>query len=848
MRFALLALASLRFYQRHPWQLVLAVAGIALGIAVFVGIELANNSARRAFESSSAAVRGQTTHRLLPLAGLLDESVYLSLKRDPRFVASAPVLELPVTLRGADGPPLELSLRGIDPVEEVAVRGLADMAGLAGSGAADPIRLMTEPGAALLPADLAARLGIGTGDRLAVGVGDAFAIGAGRPQSEITVIGTTELSAAGELALVVDIASAQEIAGLPGSLSRIDLKLDAAAAAALAADPPSGTVFVEAASEDAMLRELTRAFNTNLTALGLLALVVGMFLIYSTISFTVVQRWRALAVLRALGLTRAELLAKLLVEALAIGVSGTLLGLLLGKALSSGLLELVLRTLDDLYFRRALGTAEPSAWIYPLGAVLGIGATLLSALVPALLATRHDVDSRRRSRLERSATVLTRRFALAAPPTLLAAALLLWLAPRGLVAAFVALFLVLVAGAMLVPIATRALMRALEAPVAAVAGLPGRLAVRGVSDSLSRTGVATAALAVAVATVMSIGLMIGSFRDSLIDWLDTTITADLFVAVDPETTTDVEAALMALAARPDIEGFNRQRVARVTTTAGSLDLRAQSSGPEGYGIDVSEPAGATAESLLDDDTAILVAEPLAYRLDLAPGGSIEIATSSGLVSFRIAGIHRDYNSAGGSELFMPLDTYRRRFGDEELTSVGVYLAAGADETAAAAAIRESLGLDRRAGIRSTARIREASLLIFDRTFQVTEVLRLLAGIVAFLGILSALMALALERERELAVLRSLGLSIRELFAQNLAQTSLLGLAAGLMALPLGAALAWMLVHVINRRSFGWTMDFVVAPGPLLAGLVMAVAAALLAGLYPSWVGARADMGLAWRDE
>jgi putative ABC transport system permease protein len=836
MRLALLALASLRFYGRHPWQLMLAIAGIALGIAVFVGIELANDSARRAFESSSAAVSEGTTHRLLPLAGMLDESVYIALKRDPRFVVSAPVLEIPVSLELPNGRALELSLRGIDAVEELAVRGAAGAADLP----ADPERLMTAAGTVLIPQDVAARFAVADGDRLTTVAG-------GR-RTEVVAIGTRPATADDTPALIADVATAQEIAGLAGALSRIDLRLDAAAAAALAADAPPGTVLVAAAVEDAMLRELTRAFNTNLTALGLLALVVGMFLIYSTISFTIVQRWRAIAVLRAIGLERRELLAKLLAEALLIGTAGTLLGLLIGRALSSGLLELVLRTLDDLYFRRALAAAEPSAWIYPFGAALGIGATLLSALVPAVLATRHDVDSRRRSGIERSAQVLTRRFALAAPATLLAAALTLLLAPRSLVAAFFSIFLVLIAGAMLVPLATRTLMQLLETPVGVAAGLSGRLAVRGVTDSLSRTGVATAALAVAVATVMSIGIMIGSFRESLIVWLDRTITADLFVAVDPEATVDVETALRSLAARPDIAGFNRQRMARVATPLGSFDLRAQSPGPEGYGIDLGEPAGATAEALLRDDSAILIAEPLAYRLDLAPGDTFPIATTSGLTDFRIAGIHRTYDSGGGSELFMGLDAYRRWFGDDSLTSVGIFFDAGADEAAIVTAIRATPGLAGRANIRSTRGIRDISLRIFDRTFQVTEVLRLLAAIVAFLGILSALMALGLEREREFAVLRSLGTSIRGLFGQNLAQTGLLGLAAGLAALPLGTALAWMLVHVINRRSFGWTMDFVVAPGPLLAGLVMAIAAALLAGLYPSWAGARADMGLAWRDE
>ncbi len=836
MRFALLALATLRFYARHPWQLLLAIAGIALGIAVFVGIDLANESARRAFESSSAAESGQTTHRLLPLAGMLDESVYFSLKRDRRLVLSAPVLEVPVTLELANGRVLQLSLRGIDPVEELAVRGPAGAADLA----VDPRRLMSRTGAVLIPEDVAARFDIVDGDRLA-------AVAAGR-RSELVAIGTRVAAADDTPALVADIATAQEIAGVAGSLSRIDLRLDADAAVALAANLPPGTVLVAAAAEDAMLRELTRAFNTNLTALGLLALVVGMFLIYSTISFTIVQRWRAIAVLRAIGLQRRELLAQLLAEALLIGALGTVLGLLIGRALSSGLLELVLRTLDDLYFRRALAAAEPSAWIYPFGAALGIVATLLSAFVPALLATRHDVDSRRRSGIERSALVLTRRVALAAPATLLAAVVTLLAAPRSLVAAFFAIFLVLVAGAMLVPIATRSLMRLLEKPVGIVAGLSGRLAVRGVTDSLSRTGVATAALTVAVATVMSIGIMIGSFRESLIVWLDRTITADLFVAVDPDATIDIETALASLAARPDIAGFNRQRMARVATPAGSFDLRAQSAGPEGYGIDLGAPAGETAEGLLGDDSAILVAEPLAYRLDLAPGDGFSIATPSGLRVFRVAGIHRTYDSGGGGELFMGLDTYRRWFDDDALSSVGIFFAPGADEAAIVTALRATPGFAGRANIRSTRGIRDISLRIFDRTFQVTEVLRLLAAIVAFLGILSALMALGLEREREFAVLRSLGTSIRGLFGQNLAQTGLLGLTAGLAALPLGTALAWLLVHVINRRSFGWTMDFVVAPGPLLAGLVMAVAAALLAGLYPSWVGARADMGLAWRDD
>ena len=834
MKLRLLALASLRFYGRHPWQLILAVAGIALGVGVFVGIELANDSARRAFTASSSAASEQTTHRLLPVTDLLPESIYRDLKRDSTTVASAPIIEASVSIVLPDGRELPVPLEGIDIIEEAAVRGLRGVA----ASSADPVSLMARPGAVLLPDAIAQRLGIVDGDTLNLRYGTR--------STEVVSIGAVSERPNGATPILADIASAQEITGRSGFLSRIDLRIDDAVAATLTASLPDGAVLVPAATEDLMLRELTRAFNTNLTALGLLALVVGMFLIYSTISFTIVQRWRSIAVLRAIGLERRELLLKLLTEALAIGIVGTLLGLALGRALSTGLLELVLRTLDDLYFRRALQGAEPSGWIYAGSAVLGIGATLLSALVPAVMASRREISSATRSRLERNARRLANRFAWASLPTLAVAFVLLEFSGQGLWQAFVALFLMLVAGAMLIPLATHGLMHCSENPVAALAGLPGRMATRGVTDSLSRTGVATAALAVAVATVISIGLMIASFRASLIEWIDTTITADLYIDIDPDWPGDLETTLGAIEAAPAIAGLSRQRTARLTTAIGELTLRAQAPGPAGYGIDLVAPSAADPAALLAAGS-LLISEPLAYRLNLVPGATLALPTADGNHAFTIGGIYRDYNTAG-SALILSLDAYRASFDDTAISTVGAHLAPGSDEAQAIAAIRAALGPERRTRIRSTANIRNISLNIFDRTFQVTEVLRLLAGTVAFLGILSALMALGLEREREFAVLRSLGMSIRQLFGQNLAQTGLLGLTAGLAAVPLGALLAWVLIHVINQRSFGWSMDYVLSFKILASGIVMAVIAALLAGIYPAFVGARADMGLAWRDD
>jgi putative ABC transport system permease protein len=151
-------------------------------------------------------------------------------------------------------------------------------------------------------------------------------------------------------------------------------------------------------------------------------------------------------------------------------------------------------------------------------------------------------------------------------------------------------------------------------------------------------------------------------------------------------------------------------------------------------------------------------------------------------------------------------------------------------------------------VRSSAGIERLSLEVFDRTFKITEVLRALAAIVAFLGVLSALLAIEMERAREMGVLRALGFAPQQLRTLLLVQTGLLGLVAGLVAMPIGSALAGLLVHVINRRAFGWSMDLVLAPADLALGLALAVGAALLAGVYPAWRASRGDLALALREE
>jgi putative ABC transport system permease protein len=546
-----------------------------------------------------------------------------------------------------------------------------------------------------------------------------------------------------------------------------------------------------------------------------------------------------------LGVSARQILGTILLEASVLGVLATALGLLIGRLLAHGLVTLMLRTIGDLYFTATVMAAAPSPRTYAVGVVLGLGATLVAALKPSLDAARSTpAAAMRRAELERRARRGARRAGLWALPVLAAATIVLGADSRNLYVAFAGLFLVLAAGALLTPVTTVALMRISEKPARALFKLPGLLAVRGVAASLSRTGVATSALAVAVATVVGIGLMIGSFRSSFTAWLHTTLTSDLYVAFDSSGRAIDDDTLRSLTAIPGVADISLTRNALVPTAEGDVAVRAVRPGAAGWGLDLTAGRADQALAELGAGKGVVVSERFAFGRGLRVGDALTLPTKRGVKAFPIVGVFRDYNT-GQYTAVMALEAYRRDWEDSKLTGLGLRLE-HADAADVEARIRELLGPGLR--VRSTAAIERISLEIFDRTFRITEVLRILAALVAFFGVLSVLLSIELERAHELAVLRALGFGPRQLTVTLLTQTGLLGAAAGVAAVPLGTALAGLLVYVINERSFGWTMELKLTAAPIAAGLLLAVAAAVVAGIYPAVRAARVELGGALREE
>jgi putative ABC transport system permease protein len=347
--------------------------------------------------------------------------------------------------------------------------------------------------------------------------------------------------------------------------------------------------------------------------------------------------------------------------------------------------------------------------------------------------------------------------------------------------------------------------------------------------------------------------MIGRFRTSLERWLDSTLTADVYVSLAdrggaPTASREAHAALLTrVAAIEGVGSIALSRSSSLPTPRGDITVRGVRPDDGGFGLSLTSGAPGSALTALAAGEGIAVSERLAYRDDLEVGEPLVLPTIGGNRAFPIVAVFRDFNT-GNPGVVLALETYRDAFADEGLDGIGVRAAPDADVAELEQRVRRELAREPRAGVRSSQRLRELSLSVFDRTFKITEVLRVLAGLVAFLGVLSALLAIELERGRERAVLRALGLAPRALRTLLVTETGLLGAAAGIAAIPLGIALAAVLVHVINRRSFGWSMDLLVTPGPLVTGFALALGAALVAGLVPAWRATRMTVSRGLREE
>ncbi|MBZ5575471.1 MAG: ABC transporter permease [Acidobacteriia bacterium] len=802
----LLRTLILRPLRRDPLRTALTVLAVALGVAVVVAIDLAGDAATGSFRSSMETLAGKTDLEILANGGI-EETWIGRLEALPLNARFAPVMEAQVELPSIGS----VTLYGLDL-----------------PGAPED--------AVLVSSALARRLGTGLHGPLTLPVG-RFRV------ERIVDADSAEF-------LAVDIAAAQHALRRYGKLDRIDVTVApgedfARVEAAVRSLLPSGYLIEKPGVRNEENQRMLRAFRWNLRVLSYISLVVGAFLVFNTISVSVVRRRAEIGILRALGASRSAVFSMFLAEALILGLVGAALGVVLGRLLAGGTVGLIAGTVNALYTTSRPAPVELTAVEVWTGIVAGAVVALLSAFAPAREAM--DVpptEAMGRGAHEHHARLRWRR-ALAGAVLLAAlAALASQAAPLGgkPVGGYIAALLAVGAAALAAPAVVLTVHRATSFAIGR--RVESLLAGRSLAASLSRTSVVVAALATAIAMMASVGIMVASFRETVTVWLDVQLRADLYVSPEQRTAAgeypplppEAPGILAATPGAAAVDFFHALEFhyhgERATLGAGNLEIVRR------FGrlrFLPGEDRDSILRSLAGQDRAI-VSEPFANKHGIRAGDRLTLPLGPRNVTVTVAGVYYEYSSSQGFVL-LDLSTLLKYLPGQPATNAAVYLRPGVDSATVQREMqRRTAGLGVTVGLNQS--LRRTAIAIFDRTFAITWALEAVAIVVAMLGAANSLLALVLDRRRELGLLRYLGASSGQLRGMILVEAGLLGLLATVVGLALGFALSLLLIFVVNKQSFGWTIQFHPPVGLLAGALLLVWCVTVLAGLYPARVAAR----------
>ena len=827
---------TLRYLRQNWWQSIFMLIGIILGVAVVVSVDIANTSSTKAFELSKQTILGKATHQITGGTKGIPTELYVELRKKGLLEIAAPLIRTSVSSPQIGSIPLELL--GIDPFVDHFFRSYL---GGEGEDVTHYTKFLTQPGTILISSDTAERYSLQMGQEISLVIEgkekNVQIIGFLSPQDELSQRALSGV-------VLSDISTAQELLGQNGFIHQIDLFFENEKnpnLIKLKENLPEGYSIVSVVSRNQTLEQMTAAFKTNLSALSLLSLTVGLFMIYNTMTYSIVKRRRLFGLLRSLGVTRQEIVGLVATESMLVGLSGSILGILVGIFLGKFTVSMVSQTINDLYYATSVQINTLAFSSLLKGFLLGLIATVFTALFPALEASNVAPQTAlSRSSIETKTSKILNWLAFAGLLLMLVSYFLFKLNRSSLVFGFAGTLVFVLGFALESGFLLVILMRILQPISGKIFGFSGKLASRNLVKNISRTSVAIAALMVSVAVSIGMSLMIGSFRNTVKIWLDETLKGDIYISVPDfiETTPMSPIAptiVDSIGSWPGVLRMDTLRSVIVESDQGPVTLNATYNpdfGEERQFRNIWRSEKNTWESMIAGE--ILVSEALAQRLDLFdPETSLTLLTAEGWKDFRIKGIIYEYTSSEGS-IWMNLDVYKNLWHDPALTAVSVRLQDGVNADALSKDFQDNFSEIQKLNIRPNQVLKDNVLEVFDRTFAITNALRILATIVAFFGVLNTSLLLQMEKQRELGILRALGLIKKQLWTLVLLESGLMGVVSGLLAAPLGYALAFILIRVINQRSFGWSLQMFNSPVYYIQGLLVAFLAAILAGIYPAW--------------
>ena len=840
----LLKTITLQHLRLNKGRTFLSVIGICLGVSVFVSVQMAIHTAIEAFNATVDHVSGKAQLQVTSSGRGFPEEVYLKVKKVEGIKAATPVIQFISKIDEPVGEPLYLL--GIDIFSDQQFRDYELYA-----ETDEDLRFLKDPRAIAITEKLAHRHGLKKGDTLSV------IFGSKRVTLHITNLLKMEgpaKSLEGNFGLM-DIAAAQEALEKVGFIDRIDLLVDQSASfdgveKELRKVIPPGTEVRRSDTRSGQIEKMVSAFHLNLTALSLISLVVGMFLIYNAISISVIQRRREIGILRSIGATRSQILSLFLCEAGLIGGVGSLIGIGMGIGLAKVMLYFVSRTITSLYILVRTEDLIISPFLLIAGGLLGCLASVFSAIGPAKEASEiPPKEAFSPGTLERKVKIRLKLLSLIGLGLL--ALSLIFALQRPLdqtpVFGFLAALLIVIGMAFLIPSITFFCNRLLAPVLHLLFGVEGRLASRYLRDSMARTMITIAALMTALSMLISISIMILSFRKTVDLWVEQSLNGDVFIFPGSYSLTGYSALLplevsRALPSLPGVKAVDSFRALEVDYQ-GQPALIASVNGEVFLGLKVIRFTHGDPKTILNrfaSGQSILVTESFSLRHRVDAGDRITINTPQGMREFLISGAFYDYSSDWGM-ILMEKRLFQSLWDDEAFHSAGIYLKEGASLDSFKEMIRERFSKPYQLFVASHRELRNEILKIFDQTFAITYALEFIAIFVAILGIINSLNGLVIERQRDIGILRSVGGLRTQIQKSILIEAGLIGFFSLALGLLCGFLLSLLLIYVINKQSFGWTIQFTIPVMRLIEFWAMVMITSVIAGFIPARRAAKLNL-------
>jgi putative ABC transport system permease protein len=828
---------------------LLTVLGVTLGVAVLLGIRKANDASLNGFRAGLEMTSGKAALEIVSPPLGVEEGLLPKLVGLRQWGVASPVIQSDVLVESAAGGSEMVPLLGIDALRDPALRDYSVVNQEAEQVAAgmDLMGLIGEPDQAILTADLAKGLRVKEGEKMKITFGDR--------QHEVKVgailaggegAGGAGVSMRGSL-VIMDIAAAQVALERQGFIDRLEVRLHDGvdldeAERQVRALLPLGLTVQRPERRGEAVEKMLAAFHFNLTMLSTIALVVGLFLIYNTISVAVMTRRAEIGMLRTLGTMRGAIVGLFLGEAMLLAVLGAMLGVPLGWLLAQGAVRLTATTVETLYVSHA-AQVPGFAWgdwglafavALPLSVVAAARPAWEALRIPPVAAVRGSEAVVGRGVLSWSAVGIALGCGVAGwwavqQPSV--GGLPLW--------GYVATGLIVVGMTAITPAVLMLAARLVRGLLGRVFGIEGRLAAGQVGASTGRLSVSVAALAVSLALTLAIAIMVGSFRQTVMLWVDQGMGADLYLrpASPPRAThlpTFSAETTATLQRHPQVAAVDGYRALDlpyqdrlVKLGAGDFELQIERAGL------ALKTAGDPKELLRMAlaKEAVLVSEAFAMRFEKKEGDAITLNTARGPVTFQIAALFYDYSNDRGT-ITMDRRQFERHFGESNPTHLALYLKEGADAEAVRAELMEEMQKSRILMF-TNAGLREEVLRIFDGTFAITWALELIAIVVAMAGVAATMLTLILDRQEEIRLLRLAGAEAWQVRRTVLIESGLIGAVSQGLGLVAGVLLSLVLIQVINPQSFGWSIQFYFPWWFVVGSSLLTVTATMLAGWFPA---------------